>query len=157
MPRTLLTALLSCVLSLSFTLQAAAQSIIRDAEIERGLRELAAPLLAKAGLPRSIRIIVINDSSMNAFVADARHIFLHSGLIMRLNGPAELQAVIAHEAAHVTNGHKPTAPAGLPQLIVQARDGRERDVMQDLAQAYADKGGIGRSCLATAEHYAKVG
>ncbi|MEM1342215.1 MAG: M48 family metalloprotease [Pseudomonadota bacterium] len=82
-----------------------AQSIIRDAEIERGLRELAAPILAQAGLPRSIRIIVINDQSLNAFVADARHIFIHSGLLMRMEDPAELQAVLAHEAAHIANGH----------------------------------------------------
>lgn len=86
-------------------LAAGAQSIIRDAEIERGLRELAAPILAEAGLPRSVRIIVVNDSSLNAFVADGRHIFIHSGLLMRMETPAELQAVIAHEAAHIANGH----------------------------------------------------
>lgn len=87
------------------TLQGLAQSIIRDAEIERGLRELAAPILAEAGLPRSTRIIVINNDSLNAFVTDGRHIFIHSGLLMRMERPAELQAVIAHEAAHIANGH----------------------------------------------------
>lgn len=86
-------------------LPGAAQSVIRDAEIERGLRELAAPILAEAGLPRSVRIIVINHDSLNAFVTDGRHIFIHSGLLMRMERPAELQAVIAHEAAHIANGH----------------------------------------------------
>lgn len=84
---------------------ATAQSIIRDAEIERGLRELAAPILAEAGLPRSLRIIIINDDSLNAFVADGRHIFIYSGLLMRLETPEMVQAVIAHEAAHIANGH----------------------------------------------------
>ena len=102
-------------------------------------------------------ILIVDDRSLNAFGVDRHHIFLHSGLIMKMDTSEMFQSVIAHEAAHVTNGHKPTAPAGLPQLIVQARDGRDAGVMQDLAQAYADKGDIGRSCLATAEHYAKVG
>lgn len=84
---------------------AQAQSIIRDAEIERGLRELAAPILAEAGLPRTTRIIIVNHPSLNAFVTDGRHIFIHSGLMMRMERPAELQAVIAHEAAHIANGH----------------------------------------------------
>ncbi|QBY02719.1 peptidase M48 [Rhodophyticola sp. CCM32] len=90
---------------------AEAQSIIRDAEIERGLRELAAPVLRAAGLPASTRIIIINDRSLNAFVADARHIFIHSGLLMRMEDPAELQAVLAHEAAHIANGHLSRRPA----------------------------------------------
>jgi hypothetical protein len=34
---------------------AAAQSIIRDAEIERALRELAAPVFREAGLPQARR------------------------------------------------------------------------------------------------------
>jgi predicted Zn-dependent protease len=66
---------------------ALAQSIIRDAEIERALRELAAPVFREAGLPQSTRVIIINDGSMNAFVADARHVFLHSGLLLRLEAP----------------------------------------------------------------------
>jgi predicted Zn-dependent protease len=85
--------------------QAIAQSIIRDAEIERGLQQLGAPIFRAAGLPSGIRIIVLNDSSLNAFVADARHIFIHSGLLLRISDPAQLQAVIAHEAAHIANGH----------------------------------------------------
>ncbi len=82
-----------------------AQSIIRDAEIEHGLQALAAPVLRAAGLPTNIDIIVVNDGSLNAFVVDSRHIFIHSGLLMRLDSPAEFQAIIAHEAAHIANGH----------------------------------------------------
>jgi len=105
MPRWRVRAALAGLALMVSAFAAAGQSIIRDAEIERGLRELAAPILAEAGLPRSIRIIVINDDSLNAFVADRRHIFIHSGLLMRLERPAELQAIIAHEAAHIANGH----------------------------------------------------
>lgn len=87
-------------------LPAQALSVIRDAELERSLKELAKPVLRAAGLgTNSVRIIVIKDSSLNAFVVDSRHIFVHSGLIQRLNRPEALQAVLAHEIAHIANGH----------------------------------------------------
>jgi len=85
---------------------ARAQSLIRDAEIEFALRRLAQPVLQAAGLNASrIKILVIKDSSLNAFVVDSQHMFIHSGLILKLKTPEELQAVIAHEAAHIANGH----------------------------------------------------
>ena len=50
-----------------------AQTIIRDAEIERALQELAAPVFPRGRLAAEPpRVIIINDGSMNAFVADAR-------------------------------------------------------------------------------------
>ncbi|MFN4158449.1 MAG: M48 family metalloprotease [Gemmobacter sp.] len=83
-----------------------AQGIIRDAEIEHGLRELARPLAAVAGLNAGqLRLILVNDRRLNAFVVDGQTIFLHSGLVLRLGSAAELQAVIAHEMAHIANGH----------------------------------------------------
>ncbi|KPU84194.1 peptidase M48 [Marinosulfonomonas sp. PRT-SC04] len=83
-----------------------AQTLIRDAEIEYALRRLAQPILNAAGLNSGqIKILVIKDSSLNAFVIDSQHMFIHSGLILKLKTPEELQAVIAHEAAHIANGH----------------------------------------------------
>lgn len=82
------------------------RSLIRDPDIEYGLKELAKPLISAAGLsPSRIDVLVINDDSMNAFVINDRTVFLHSGLIMRLGRADELQAVIAHELAHIANGH----------------------------------------------------
>ena len=88
-----------------FTVSATAKGLIRDADVEYALAQLAKPVLSAAGLPSSVRILVINDSSLNAFVADNQHIFLHSGLIMRMPTARALQYVIAHEAAHIANGH----------------------------------------------------
>ncbi len=86
--------------------QAHAITLIRDAEIERALSELGKPILTAAGLSSSrVRILVINDDSLNAFVIDDRHIFMHSGLLLRMESAAQVQAVIAHEAAHIANGH----------------------------------------------------
>ncbi|PWR03694.1 peptidase M48 [Meridianimarinicoccus roseus] len=85
---------------------ATAQGLLRDAGIEHGLDRLARPILTAAGLPANrTRVLVVNDTQMNAFVVDSRTIFVTAGLIMRLENAAELQAVIAHEAAHIANGH----------------------------------------------------
>ncbi len=85
---------------------ATAQSLIRDPDIEFGLRELAFPVLRAAGLNTNrVRIFVVNDSTFNAFVVDYNAIYLNYGLILTVESPEMLQAVIAHEAAHIANGH----------------------------------------------------
>ncbi|RSK38196.1 peptidase M48 [Rhodovulum iodosum] len=98
--------LLALVLALVLAPLARAQTLIRDAEIEYALRELARPMISAAGLsPAAVRVMLLNDSSMNAFVLDGRTIFIHSGLVLKLDRAEELQAVIAHEIAHIANGH----------------------------------------------------
>lgn len=96
----------SVLLALMLVQPTRAQTLIRDAEIERALAELAAPVVSAAGLnARSIRVLVIKDSSLNAFVVDTENVFIHSGLLLKLKSPDEVQAVIAHEVAHIANGH----------------------------------------------------
>lgn len=93
-------------LSVASALPAKARGLIRDADIEYALGQLAAPVLRSAELnPGSVRILLINDRTLNAFVTDPNHIFLHTGLLLKLESPAAFQAVIAHEAAHIANGH----------------------------------------------------
>lgn len=85
---------------------AQAIQILRDPDIEHALEQLAQPLINAAELNNShIEILVVNDSSLNAFVIDTKHIFIHSGLILKLGRAEELQAVMAHELAHIANGH----------------------------------------------------
>ncbi len=84
----------------------AAQSILRDAETEALLQDMATPLIAAAGLdPRNVDIVLINDSSINAFVAGGQAVYIHSGLINEASTASEVQGVIAHELGHVTGGH----------------------------------------------------
>ena len=84
----------------------AATTLLRDADIEYSLKQLAAPILTAAGLsPNQVRIVVLDDHSLNAFVANTQYIFIHSGLILKLQSAEALQAVLAHEAAHIANGH----------------------------------------------------
>jgi len=80
--------------------------LIRDAEIENTLGRIAAPLLRAAGMGSdAVELLVVSDPSLNAFVIDGRAIFLTEGLIRRLDRIDMLQAVIAHELAHITAGH----------------------------------------------------
>ena len=83
-----------------------AQSILRDAETEAFFDEISAPLIAAAGLdPNNVEIILINDKSINAFVAGGQAVYVHSGLIDAATSANEVQGVIAHELGHVVGGH----------------------------------------------------
>lgn len=94
------------VLILAGSGPARAQNFIRDAEIEETIRELGGPLFAMAGLtPASVRVYIVNDSTLNAFVAGGQNIFINTGLLMATEGPNQLIGVIAHETGHITGGH----------------------------------------------------
>ncbi|MEC8772606.1 MAG: M48 family metalloprotease, partial [Pseudomonadota bacterium] len=81
----------------------AAQSILRDAETEAFLDEISAPLVEAAGLePENVDIVLINDPSINAFVAGGQIVYIHSGLIDAADTAEEVQGVIAHELGHIT-------------------------------------------------------
>jgi predicted Zn-dependent protease len=80
--------------------------IIRDAEIEQLLREYSQPILKVAGLAQqNVRIVIINDRSFNAFVADGHRIFINSGALMQAKTPNEVIGVLAHETGHLAGGH----------------------------------------------------
>ncbi|MBU6155695.1 MAG: M48 family metalloprotease [Alphaproteobacteria bacterium] len=85
---------------------AADRTGIRDAEIERILRNYSDPLFRAAGLDaKSVNIYIIKDDSLNAFVAGGQNVFIHTGMITSLKSPNELKGVIAHETGHISGGH----------------------------------------------------
>jgi predicted Zn-dependent protease len=92
---------------LSISLQPAhAQSILRDAETEAFFDEISEPLIRAAGLdPANVDVVLINDKSINAFVAGGQTVYLHSGLIQAASTANEVQGVIAHELGHIEGGH----------------------------------------------------
>lgn len=97
---------LALILTLVATLPARAVGLLRDPDIEYALGQIAAPILSAAGLGADrVKVLVVADNSLNAFVIDGSHIFIHAGLLARLGNAGQLQSVIAHEAAHITNGH----------------------------------------------------
>jgi predicted Zn-dependent protease len=93
---------------------AAAQSVLRDAETEALLNDLAAPLVKAAGLaPGNVEIVLVGDPSINAFVAGGQAVYIHSGLIEAADSAEEVQGVIAHELGHVTGGHVISSSKGI--------------------------------------------
>ncbi|MCR9270089.1 MAG: M48 family metalloprotease [Henriciella sp.] len=101
--------LLASTLWLATAMPALAQSLIRDAEIEETLREWTDPILEVAGLePNDVGLYIINDPSLNAFVAGGQRIHLHTGLIMASDNARQVKGVIAHETCHIACGHTVT-------------------------------------------------
>jgi len=97
-------AVLVCTALLALPAQAA--SLLRDADMEHALKQIASPVLGAAGLNSArVKVLVVDDSRLNAFVVSNDAIFIHSGLINRLDNAVMLQGIIAHEAAHIVNGH----------------------------------------------------
>jgi predicted Zn-dependent protease len=81
-------------------------STLRDTETEQLLRDYTRPILRVAGLEKqNINVVIINDPSFNAFVADGRRIFVNYGAIMQSETPNQLIGVLAHETGHLAGGH----------------------------------------------------
>ncbi|MFY7746127.1 MAG: M48 family metalloprotease [Erythrobacter sp.] len=102
-----LTVCLALLASLLFAVQpATAQSLLRDAETEQLLLDMAAPLIEASELePGNVELVLINDNSINAFVAGGQVIYVHTGLLNAAETANEVQGVLAHELGHITAGH----------------------------------------------------
>jgi predicted Zn-dependent protease len=104
-------------------LQAHAQgqslSFIRDTEAERVLRSKLDPILLAAGLvPQDVHLYLVNDPSINAFVAEGQNMFLNTGLLMTLETPNQITGVMAHETGHMAHGDLVRAGAGIKAATI---------------------------------------
>lgn len=104
-----------CIAALAAMIAAPAASAVcpgpcvRDAEIESILREYSDPIFAAAGLnPSDVDLYLINDPSIQAFVANGQKVHIFTGLIMEAETPEMLKGVIAHETCHIACGHSAT-------------------------------------------------
>ncbi len=99
--------IVALALSLAVVVQpVAAQSVLRDAETEALLTDIARPIIAAAGPEvAGTKIVLLQDKEINAFVAGGQVIYLHSGLITAADNANQVQGVIAHELGHITGGH----------------------------------------------------
>ena len=106
--RSLLAAALACV-AVALPPSAGAQqrlSLVRDAEIENTIRAYATPLFSAAGLDaNAIDVHLVNDTRLNAFVANGLNLYLNTGLLMRAEHAGQVIGVIAHETGHIQGGH----------------------------------------------------
>src|SRR5690348_1823904 len=80
--------------------------LLRDAEIETTLRTFATPVFKAAGLdPQAIHIYIVNDPTLNSFVAGGQNLFMNTGTILRAQSPNQLVGIMAHETGHIAGGH----------------------------------------------------
>jgi predicted Zn-dependent protease len=95
-------------------------SFIRDAEIENTIRAYATPLFRAAGLePSAIRIYLVKDASLNAFVAGGQNLFLNTGLLISSKNANQVIGIIAHETGHIAGGHLSRTHAALGKSTAQ--------------------------------------
>ena len=111
-------ALLIAAFALFPAFQAHAQGeglgFIRDTEAERVLRSKLDPILLSAGLvPQDVHLYLVNDPSINAFVAEGQNMFLNTGLLMALDTPNQITGVMAHETGHMAHGDLVRAASGI--------------------------------------------
>jgi predicted Zn-dependent protease len=102
--------MLALTLALAAWQPAAAQDdsgpqILRDTETELLFREMSLPLIKAAGLdPGSVKVVLIGDPTINAFVSQGQTVYLQSGLIDAADNVNQVQGVVAHELGHVVAG-----------------------------------------------------
>ena len=104
--RLALAALLLAAIMLGPMTSAKSQGLIRDAEIEHIIKLYSTPIFQAAGLPPSaIRVYLVNNRQLNAFVTPGQRMFLHTGLLIRADKAEQVIGVIAHESGHLAGGH----------------------------------------------------
>lgn len=95
-----------CFIGQSYAKKSQRISIIRDDEAELLIKEMLTPLVEVAGQnTKNLRVYIIDDKELNAFVSGGQNIFINSGLITKYKNPDVLMGVIAHELAHIQLGH----------------------------------------------------
>lgn len=89
-----------------FICHAQAFSLIRDTEVENILTNYVQQIFKAAGLPpENAEVVLINDPTINAFVAGGQTIFIHTGLITHIRYADDLVFVLSHETGHIVGGH----------------------------------------------------
>jgi len=79
--------------------------VLRDTETELLFKEMSLPLIKAGGLdPKSVKVVLLNDPEINAFVSQGQTVYLQSGLIEAADNVNQVQGVVAHELGHVIAG-----------------------------------------------------
>jgi predicted Zn-dependent protease len=130
MPRRVFVALLGLLLSLRGALSGSARAqdkppaqrlvVIRDAETETLLRKFADPLFRAANLSAGlVRIVLLQDRAINAFVSTGNRMFIDTGLIQQAGSALEVIGTIAHETGHVAHGDISRLPEMAHDALLQ--------------------------------------
>ncbi len=109
-----------CTLCLGFEPAVAQElQLVRDTETERLLKSYEDPLLVAAGLdPAAVKMYIVQDPTINAFVAEGQNIFVNTGLLQQLHTPNEVIGVLAHETGHIAGGHLVRDTAAIHKAMI---------------------------------------
>jgi predicted Zn-dependent protease len=81
-------------------------ALYRDPELEAYLTSVARKLQPPAVLEAiPFRVAVVKNPWLNAFAVPTGTLYIHSGLLARLQNEAQLATVLGHEMVHVTHRH----------------------------------------------------
>ena len=158
MPRAPATALirfavvLGSIFSIAGSAEARQLSLIRDTEIEHIIRAYATPLFAAAGLDTaSVRVHIVNDSGLNAFVAGGQNIFVFTGFLMASDSTNQIIGVLAHETGHIAGGHLVRTQDALRGASAQTI----LAVVLGAAAAIAGQGQVGAAIISGGPEFAR--
>jgi predicted Zn-dependent protease len=116
--------MVALALALSFAQPALAQDqggdsgpqVLRDTETELLFHDATVPLIKAGGLdPNNVRVVLLNDPEINAFVATGQTVYIQSGLLLAADNVNQLQGVVAHELGHVIAGDAIRSGSGQKQ------------------------------------------
>ena len=80
--------------------------VYQDEKLEAYLNNIVAKLQPQpAPVDLTIRVKVIKNAYLNAFAYPNGMIYIHTGLLARMDNEAQLAAVLAHEITHCTRRH----------------------------------------------------
>ena len=93
--------------------------------LDEYLADLMTRLIAAADAP-TVRVTVLRDAAPNAFALPNDRLFVHTGLLARLDNEAQLAAILGRETVHLTGRHalragreaSDTAPPPASSLLV---------------------------------------
>ena len=113
--------------------------LYRNPELEAYLNKVAARLKAFTDSPDiSFNIRIINDPNLNAFAFPNGVIYVHTGVLARMDNEAQLAALLAHEMSHCTRRHSLRVLKSLedqPRYMAAVQQSVEKIAMaQDLAR-----------------------
>ncbi|HYX45709.1 MAG TPA: M48 family metalloprotease [Sphingomicrobium sp.] len=92
--------------------------VLRDTETEALFRDMSVPLIKAGGLdPGSVKVVLLNDPEINAFVSQGQTVYLQSGLIEDADNVNQVQGVVAHELGHVIAGDSIRSEQGQKQAM----------------------------------------
>ena len=106
--------------------------LYQDTEIEDYLNQVAKELQTDSDSPDiSFQIKVIKDPKLNAFALPNGVIYIHTGILARMENEAQLAALLAHEMIHCTHRHSLRALRKI-KYRTQAKNATIRELAQIL-------------------------